>query len=921
MFIDFAALEAAKTEAALNLGCGCPLCMGKSAIARSYTDGVPDSIRHTTIDTTIQAGGASDAQITGTLVAGETQDVFGIAVTAGQTYSVALRGVGANGIDDPLLAVFDEIGTFINYDDDGGRGITSLLTFTAATSGTYFLTAQTFGAGDVGDYTIDVWVQPPTDAVADTFAAAPTIGIGTTFGHIDTSEDIDTYKVYLEAGQLYTFQLAAGADYETNFLDVPPGEVDTILALYAPDGTFLTFNDDVAFPNDISSGLSFVPQTSGFYYLDVLGYPDQTGGYTLDVNVTDPAGFDPLDAINWVNADNIPVETVNGEEIAYVYFGDSDQNFGQTGDDGNPMVTINWNPFEKQQVMIALQEYNRILGITYVITEDESQATFRLLKTESQEYGAYFFPQDPAFGADQGVGVFNVLSGGWNAPGQFSLLKGGYAFSVILHEFGHAHGLAHPHDNGGGSEIMLGVTGAVGSFGLYNLNQGVYTVMSYNDAWQLHPDGPTPYTLANIDSGWPGTLSAFDIAQLQERYGAVDRNTGNNVYFLGDANDFGTFYQTIWDSAGTDEIRYNGARAAQIDLTAATLDYSATGGGVVSFVDDVFGGYTIANGVTIENATGGSGNDVLLGNAAANVLKGNAGNDSLMGRAGDDTLIGGLGNDTLNGGDGSDTVDYADGPQGVTVNLARGTVTGAAGTDTLTSIENVRGSRGDDTITGDATANRVKGETGNDKIDGGAGDDTLFGDGGDDTIIGGLGNDFLAGGAGIDTLDFYAAGRAVTVDLSITRAQDTGVGMDTINTFENLRGSTMGDRLTGDAGANTIKGETGNDVIAGLGGADNLFGDGGDDILNGGAGYDVLAGGAGVDRFVFDSLDGDLIKDWTSGEKIDVRAFAGSAFSITKAGGKATVAFDRDGDGQFDDGFFVVTIGSQSFDASDLIVM
>lgn len=743
MFIDFAALEAAKTEAAVNLGCGCPLCMGKSAIARSNSIAVSDSVRHT-VDTTIQAGGASDVQYTGTLVAGETRDTFAITVTAGQTYSVALRGVGANGIDDPLLAVFNNMGTFINADDDGGRGITSLLTFTAATSGTYFLTAQTFGAGDVGDYTLDIWVKPATDAVPDTFTAAPIIGVGTTFGHIDTSEDVDTYKIYLEAGQLYTFQLAAGADYQTEFDDVPPGEVDTILALYAPNGSLITFNDDVAFPTDISSGLSFVAETSGFYYLDVLGYPDQTGGYTLDVAVIDPSQFDPLDAIDWVNANNIPVETVNGEEIAYVYFGDSDQNFGQTGDDGNPMVTINWNPFEKQQVMLALQEYTRILGINYQITEDESQATFRLLKTESQEYGAYFFPQDPAFGDDQGVGVFNVLSGGWSAPGQYSLLKGGYSFSVILHEFGHAHGLAHPHDNGGGSEIMLGVTGP-NSLGLYNLNQGVYTVMSYNDAWQLHPDGPTPYTLANIDSGWPGTLSAFDIAQLQERYGVVDRNTGNNLYILGDSNDFGTFYQTIWDSAGTDEIRYNGARAAQIDLTAATLDYSATGGGVVSFVDDIWGGYTIAGGVVIENATGGSGNDILIGNAAVNVLTGGNGND---------TLQGGLGNDTLNGGAGLDVASYADATAAVTVRLDQaGPKTTVMGRDTFVSIEGVSGSRFNDTLYGDGGANLLNGRGGDDRIVAGAGIDTIIGGGGRDALTGGTGGDTFT----FQSIDDFAA--------------------------------------------------------------------------------------------------------------------------------------------------------------------
>ena len=74
---------------------------------------------------------------------------------------------------------------------------------------------------------------------------------------------------------------------------------------------------------------------------------------------------------------------------------------------------------------------------------------------------------------------------------------------------------------------------------------------------------------------------------------------------------------------------------ARIDLTAATLDYTPTGGGVVSFLynedhlhphaEQVKGGFTIANGVVIENATGGDGNDVLIGNSAANVLTGNIG--------------------------------------------------------------------------------------------------------------------------------------------------------------------------------------------------------------------------------------------------------------------------------------------------------
>lgn len=54
---------------------------------------------------------------------------------------------------------------------------------------------------------------------------------------------------------------------------------------------------------------------------------------------------------------------------------------------------------------------------------------------------------------------------------------------------------------------------------------------------------------------------------------------------------------------------------------------------------------SIAHGVVIENAFGGRGNDVIIGNDADNILKGNAGDDVLYGGAGQDQLWGGTGSD------------------------------------------------------------------------------------------------------------------------------------------------------------------------------------------------------------------------------------------------------------------------------------
>ena len=771
--------------------------------------------------------------------AGDT-DLYTVSLIAGQTYSFSLRGTGATPISDSLLAIFTPAGAFINQDDDGGNDLFSILTYTATQSGNFFIGAQSFpNAGDpgLGGYTVDVRVQG-ADAVGNTNATSVAIGVGTTFGFREAGStdvppapflagDLDRYSVNLVAGQYYTFKLAGGADYATNPDAIPTGELDTFLILRNAAGGILATSDDNAFPSDLSSTIGFYAVTGGTYYIDATAYAGQTGGYALEFNQVDLTTLKPLDSLDWRNANDIPFVNVGGVPTAYVYFGAAGENFGETGDDGiTPMVTLGWRQNEIDAVMLALEQYEQVLGTNYVITTDITQATFRLSTTVSSQYGAYFYPQDPGFGTAQGIGVFNVNSGGFRALPQ-SLEQGGFSFAVILHEFGHAHGLAHPHDRGGGSDIMVGVTGS-DSRGIFDLNQGVYTVMSYNDAWETHPDGPSSFSLAGIDNGWSGTLSAFDIAQLHAQYGSVAANTGNNVYALTDVvND--AFYRTIWDTGGIDTISYGGALNARIDLTAATLDYSPTGGGVVSFLlnlpglpnsAEIKGGYTIANGVVIENATGGSGHDVLIGNAAANVITGNAG---------DDYLLGGAGGDTLNGGLGFDTASYRTSATGVDVDLTGDAAGGDAAGDQLISIEALEGSNFNDILGGGG---------GNDTLRGLGGDDDLDGENGNDTLLGGDGNDLLDGGNGNDSLD-------------------------------------------GGAGNDQLDGKNGIDVLAGGAGNDTLDGGSGDDTLNGGAGNDRLVGGLGVDRYLFADAGTDTIVGYQRGEKIDLSALAVTLANVT----------------------------------------
>ena len=131
--------------------------------------------------------------------------------------------------------------------------------------------------------------------------------------------------------------------------------------------------------------------------------------------------------------------------------------------------------------------------------------------------------------------------------------------------------------------------------------------------------------------------------------------------------------------------------------------------------------------VSIENASGGTYDDTLIGDSGNNILDGSSGNDKLYGGLGSDVLVGGkgAGNDLLDGGEGFDYADYSSATAQVIVNLTTGSGTGGqVGTDTLVSIEGAYGGSGDDILTGDANSNHFTGGVGNDTIDGGGGADT-----------------------------------------------------------------------------------------------------------------------------------------------------------------------------------------------------
>jgi Ca2+-binding RTX toxin-like protein len=282
-----------------------------------------------------------------------------------------------------------------------------------------------------------------------------------------------------------------------------------------------------------------------------------------------------------------------------------------------------------------------------------------------------------------------------------------------------------------------------------------------------------------------------------------------------------------------------------------TLSYASLAGGQDVTVDLQAGTALTPLGQTsitnFQNATGGGGNDELLGTVGANTLIGGGGDDTLDGRAGDDYLDGGTGNDTLRGGTGkdfilggagNDTVTYDDRSAPVTIKLDAQPDSGESGEDDLIAgVENAIGGSGDDTIVGNAGNNDLQGGDGN------------------DTLIGGLGDDTLDGGAGNDIASYADRGDndPVTVDLAAGTGGERGEH-DQLVSIEGAIGGDAADTLNGGPGNDTLDGGAGDDTITGGAGNDTIDGGAGNDFIDGGPGADTVTGGSGDD--VVEAADG-----------------------------------------------------------------
>lgn len=410
-----------------------------------------------------------------------------------------------------------------------------------------------------------------------------------------------------------------------------------------------------------------------------------------------------------------------------------------------------------------------------------------------------------------------------------ALTDGGSGIDAIVRFTGDIFGSLRPDSNGDGLAELVFAT------------RGVHVDLSLG---MIVDDGfGNSGTLVSIEN--VGGSDLDDMLIGDDGVNGLNGFEGNDLLEGRAGND-------VFQGGGGDDVMIGGLGGdiLQGGDGSDTASYAFATGGMEVFLFDGLSGYS--NGpdghdtlIDVENVTGSQFDDDIAGNSLANVLRGLGGHDFITGGSGDDVI---------DGGDGRDQASYHDAGDGVNASLTAGTASGAAGNDTLVSIEDLSGSSFDDHLIGDGEINSLNGLAGNDMLEGLGGHDALRGRQGNDTLRGGDGDDFLDGGQGDDVIDgsdgfdraafFSMATTGVTVDLNLQGvAQNTNQGMDTLIGIEHVSGTRFDDVLIGNAGDNWLRSGVGtdSDIISGGGGNDLIEVGGGTHTLDGGDGNDTLS--------------------------------------------------------------------------------
>lgn len=255
-------------------------------------------------------------------------------------------------------------------------------------------------------------------------------------------------------------------------------------------------------------------------------------------------------------------------------------------------------------------ELEEVLNVDFVeVTDLTDFNVIAISQNDQPGYSGYaYYPN-----ASYLVGSDILISNDFDAPAAVGALTN-FDYELLLHELGHALGLKHPFEADGTATAELSAAE----------DNSYWTVMTY--------------TLRS--AAYDGYFRDLDMMALAEVFGInPDHRAGNDSY--GFSSTGGTF---ILDGGGIDTITAEGrSDTAHIDLRPGMQSCLGAKSAYITAPWQL----TISSGSQIENASGGFGDDYLIGNGLANLLTGGAGSDRIFADEGEDHIYAGPGEDII----------------------------------------------------------------------------------------------------------------------------------------------------------------------------------------------------------------------------------------------------------------------------------